>query len=383
VDEASKYPGFDVQSVEEARRSDAAPYAEQLGISVDEAVRRLERQDALFETIFAAERLVPDRFAGGWIEHEPEQSIVVRFTGGDSGLEAATALLHGAGVPVKVDTSALHTVDELEAGRDQITQTIYKDHPDTGFYPDVKTGSVRLLGPTKIGPDELQALSALAGVPVTARTTSGPAEPGHTYGGRMIDGSLRCTTGFTTKDAVSGIYGVLTAGHCANQAGSTYYQTSTLWYFMTRGGMRFDANQDFSWHYENNHLVYPIYWNGSAYREVWETKPRLEMVNFQVLHYGITTGRSNGVVDSIQYNPGSGYPSCPCDPVWGVIDNDPTIKCAKGDSGGPMFWAEEAWGLYSGQTSTGTGEGQCDLLLFMTIGALNWDGVNTRVYEAR
>jgi len=188
-------------------------------------------------------------------------------------------------------------------------------------------------------------------------------------------------------DAVYGTRGVLTAGHCGGRdagATKTYYQpNSAVTYPMTVRGERWDANQDFEWLSENTHVKYPIYWDGSAFREVWSTRARLSMVNYRVFKYGRTTGKSEGIVDSVHYNPGWFYCGGPCDSVWGLIDNEPLIKCADGDSGGPYFWAEQAWGIHSGSLNSGPGAGQCDFAIFMTIGALLWDGVNTRVLEAQ
>ncbi|MQA67544.1 MAG: hypothetical protein GEU76_16850 [Alphaproteobacteria bacterium] len=380
AEEESKYPGVDVLTIEEARRSDAVTYAENHGVSIDEALRRLDLQFVLGDAINSVQRLMPGRFAGGWIEHDPEMAIEVRFAAGEDGLAGASAILEATGVPVIVHTDAMHTVDQLFAGQDRITETIYRTHPDMGFYADVKSGSVRLLGPDEIGEGELKALSEEAGVPVTVQQTAGPARKDHTYGGAAIGG---CTTGFTVRDAVHGTFGVLTAGHpgCSNST-ATYVEPppSGIGYTMTLQGKRFDANQDFAWYRETTHLVYPTYWDGSAFRDVWSTRARLDMVNYRVFKFGTTTKKSEGIVDSVWYNPGWNYCNGPCDSVWGLID-DPLIKCWGGDSGGPYFWAEQAWGIHSGSASSGPGPGQCDYAIFMTIGALQWDGVNTRVYE--
>lgn len=384
ADEDTGYPEVEPLTMDEARRSDAEVYAHNHDVSVDEALRRLDQQFVLGDAINAVQGLIPERFAGGWIEHDPELAIEARFTGGPAGLSDAIAVLEATGVPVTVHTDAMHTFNELLSGQERATATIHRDYPDMGFYPDVRTGSVRLLGPDLISEEELKSLSDIAGVPVTLKRTAGPPERHHTYGGAKIDTVLGgCTTAFSSRDAVYGTLGVLTAGHCAGNVNSTatYYQPhSAMDYPMTMRGRRFDANQDFSWYSESTHVVQPYYWDGSAFREVWSTRARLDMVNYRVFKYGRSTGKSEGIVDSVWYNPGGGYCNYgPCDSVWGLID-DPLIECYDGDSGGPYFWAEQAWGIHSGGVSSGTGPGQCDYAIFMTIGGLNWDGVNTRVY---
>ncbi len=61
----------DVEATEEDLRQDAAAYAAEFGVSVDEARRRLDLQPILGNLIHEMETLAPSRFAGGWIEHEP------------------------------------------------------------------------------------------------------------------------------------------------------------------------------------------------------------------------------------------------------------------------------------------------------------------------
>lgn len=50
----------------------------------------------------------------------------------------------------------------------------------------------------------------------------------------------------------------------------------------------------------------------------------------------------------------------------------------RGDSGGPYFWGTTAWGTHSGSKTTNGGE-DCVHVVFMSVGALQWDAVNTRI----
>ncbi len=59
---------------------DAANYAEHYRVPIDEAVRRLERQDEIGRLGALLESKERDTFAGLWIQHEPEYKIVVAFT---------------------------------------------------------------------------------------------------------------------------------------------------------------------------------------------------------------------------------------------------------------------------------------------------------------
>lgn len=71
---------------ETTQNPDAAAYAEDQGISLEEASRRLNLQDEIGELGAALEANEADTFAGLWIEHEPEYRVVVAFVG-DAGEE--------------------------------------------------------------------------------------------------------------------------------------------------------------------------------------------------------------------------------------------------------------------------------------------------------
>ncbi|MDY6911118.1 MAG: hypothetical protein SVM79_01985 [Chloroflexota bacterium] len=66
--------------VSDALRRDAEKMAEQMGISVDEALRRLKLQNPIGILGAELERQEADTFAGLWIQHEPEYRIIVAFT---------------------------------------------------------------------------------------------------------------------------------------------------------------------------------------------------------------------------------------------------------------------------------------------------------------
>ncbi len=66
---------------ETTENPDAAAYAEDQGISLEEANRRLALQDEIGELGAALEANEADTFAGLWIQHEPEYKVVVAFVG--------------------------------------------------------------------------------------------------------------------------------------------------------------------------------------------------------------------------------------------------------------------------------------------------------------
>ena len=62
---------------------DTASMAESLGLSYEEAARRLEFQRTIGDIQPALEKDLPDIYGGLWIEHQPEYHIVIALTAGD------------------------------------------------------------------------------------------------------------------------------------------------------------------------------------------------------------------------------------------------------------------------------------------------------------
>ena len=80
---ASATPSGDEETVlspEETLRRDAEQYAEDVGVPLEEAQRRLQVQDDIGELNAALQANERDTFGGLWMEHEPEYRVIVLFT---------------------------------------------------------------------------------------------------------------------------------------------------------------------------------------------------------------------------------------------------------------------------------------------------------------
>lgn len=71
------------ESVPDAGNPDAAAYAADLGISLEEAVQRLSSQEGIGAFQERLRASLPDTFAGLWIEHQPAYRVMVALTEGD------------------------------------------------------------------------------------------------------------------------------------------------------------------------------------------------------------------------------------------------------------------------------------------------------------
>ena len=69
-----------ILSSEEALRRDAERYAEEMGITLDEAMRRFQYMDDIGQLNAALTANEHDSFAGLWVEHQPDFRVIVLFT---------------------------------------------------------------------------------------------------------------------------------------------------------------------------------------------------------------------------------------------------------------------------------------------------------------
>lgn len=320
------------------------------------------------------ETLAPSRFAGGWIEHEPEYRVVVRFTGDDAGLAAVTALGRTAPVPASVETGAQHSLGQLLDGLQRISLTLDTDLPDVASGLDVQSGGLLLMSPQVIPPEIMKGLEDAARVPIAVEL--GPQEENdHTYGGRLLTagGQPQCTTGFTIYNLNTGVRGVVTAGHCPTDL--TYWQDGVTSYALTHMGVRNNPDQDAQWHDNAVHAEFDDFWDGNSYRDVVNTIPRRNALGDFVCHYGIGSaqggpipGQSCGTVMDINHDPGDicGEGSfSACNNVWVRVEG-PNLACFGGDSGGPWFSVNSAYGIHKSGAKTGPGIGQCSRATFMS-----------------
>jgi hypothetical protein len=109
--------------VSDALRRDAEAMAEDLGISVDEAIHRLKLQDPIGTLGAELERLEADTFAGLWIQHEPEYRVVVAFT--RNGEETIQPYVEDTPLADLIEVrTAEATYEELKAAQQEVQRLV-------------------------------------------------------------------------------------------------------------------------------------------------------------------------------------------------------------------------------------------------------------------
>lgn len=342
---------------------DAASYAVDFGVSLAEARSRLSRQGSLAALAAEIEVAAGPCFAGAWIDNGPELKLVVRLTE-DADPSAVAALAAGAPAPVEIRTDASRSLAQLRAAHDAMAPTLVDELPGAASDVDVRTGALVLL----VTNQQRQRAWAVAtelgeveDVPVRVEST----EQGYSQQvGGGVGVSPTCTTGFSVVRLSDGDRGFLTAGHCPDDLEypgpiPSSHQAELL-----------DGSHDAQWNTVDTPTEgYGSFLADGAWRELGSPVHRLQQaVGSYVCHQGALTGYSCGEIQSMSFRPPTA--ECPgvpmCDAVWMRVEG-PRLRCAPGDSGGPVFADDDAYGIHQGGVSAGPGPGQCRYAGYMAI----------------
>lgn len=341
---------------------DAREYAKAYEVEVDEALRRLRAQAAIGK--LNAELLAKERttFGGLFIQHDPSFRIVAQFTqkGGqnlDSHLQAAGLGELAADVERRTVKLSLKRLEAIQAEANRIVR---KQRLAADSRINLAENRVDLL--TVAPSDLIQAITEESATSKLAAELRLPANVEVIAVERLpraqsyIEAGFslpNCTLGFAVQSG--GTLGITTAGHCDD----TYsYQNRSLPY---QAG-QFSGAVDAQWHTAPGlrpvNRVFDAQYDSTTpyYRHITATKTRSQQVVGEfVCKYGITTGYTCGNITSTNYTPSSYVPGATADYVW--VDSTTQDQAEGGDSGGPWFSGETAYGLTSGAYHGGGGPG--------------------------
>jgi streptogrisin C len=357
-----------VKTQAEALADDAAQYAAQFRVPADEALRRLTAQQKSVSATDAIAKEFASRLAGISIEHSPEYRIVVRLTGNEPVAERSAA-----GVPVIFRTGAKATRAQAIAAMRKHLMDLRSELPGArGAGYDQRTGEVVLLvtaaDAQRFGADAIRARAEeVSGVPVTVRINDLIEQNMSVDGGGRVEGISSvtgrrniCTSGFVVTDGTQ--TGIATAAHCPDEL--TYYDpdgaTASL-PFLVQSGLAYQDVQINLAPEANAPLFYADRGVDSARRVVtWRNRDSTRAGDF-VCHFGESSGYSCAVVELTDYAPPGDLCGGPCEPTWVTVAGP---GCVPGDSGGPVFSGEVAFGIAKGINRTPSG--QCNFYYYMS-----------------
>ncbi len=358
---------------------DARAYAADYNVSLREAQRRLRAQDQMSGVVDLLRRATGRRFAGLWIEHQPKFRLVVRMVGKDlvpAGLKAAVA---SSPIPVTFQAGALasqaNLLGRLHASLPDLLSTL----PNMdGTDVDVRTGDI-VLTVHAVGAErdevlaKVPALAKLLGAPVRINFNELAEQDQSVRGGGTL---TDCTSGFVVANS-AGTRGFTTAAHCGNsEFYSDFDGTNTSSTFVSELQ---DATHDVQWHTTPQTEVPEFYADLTSSARVLTGRRLLSStsVGNTVCHRGITSGYSCGSVESTTYQPtyAGACGAVACSSVY-VKVSGASLACAGGDSGGPWFNGQTAFGTHKSGASSGSAAGQCSYATYTSTDYLSGLGVS-------
>jgi hypothetical protein len=351
---AHAQPGSEpTETHEQALAEDAIQYAAQFGVTPQEALRRLEAQQDSVAATDAIAREFANRLAGISIKHTPDYRIVVLLTGSDPVADRSAA-----GVPIVFRTGAKTTHVEAVAAMRKHLIDFRSDLPGArGVGYDQRTGEVVLLvSPTdaaRIGIDAIRARAEqIGGVPVRVVINALRESDMSVDGGGRVEGlnlltnrRNRCTTGFVVTNGE--INAITTAAHCPDQL--TYIDrdgnSSPVLPMIGSWGAAYRDVQINGSADSPQPLFYANRGAGSLRAvETWRNVASTRAGDF-VCHYGESSGYSCATVELTDYAPPGELCGGPCSPTWVTVKGP---SCIPGDSGGPVFSGDVAFGIAKG-----------------------------------
>ena len=327
-------------SAENPLARDAQDYAVQFGTTVDEAERRLNLQEAIGKLDHKLTTGESDTFAGLWIQHEPDFKVIVKFTeGGESTLrryisggdledlvEVGTAAntmasLRQAQTDAKSASDSIEVLTESGINVFENRAELYILDKDS-FNSLLESEGLEL--PQNVSVKQVDEFSSQA--------TS-------IYGGLEVSTSTGdCTTGFSVTDEV-GTVGITTAEHCGDDV---EYEGILLERETGSDG----GSVDLQWLTSDEVTPNNIFFDGYNNKTVSGTLHRnYQSIGTHVCKYGDATERTCGQISDKDVRPVGSYFA-----TWMRVHNPNESMGLEGDSGGPVFYGQTAYGTTSSVT---------------------------------
>lgn len=355
---------MDAVSSLDATQAEAATYSELYRTDEAEAITRLKlQQDA---GRLEAELInLDDGFAGLWIEHEPVFQVVARFVNPEQGQRMLAQRQQdslSAAIEVRPANFSLAELQEQQILLRQLSQQ-YKLTMDSEI--DIINNQVTVYA---LNPDVITTAMDEAAVrlptSVVIQQTSALAEPEMLQGGSSV---TSCTAGFTVRNNGTNEQGISTAAHCPN--GQSFAGTALPFRREDQQG-----NQDVQWNSSCGLLPVTNQFNsGIGVRNVTGTLHRNnQVVGSMVCKFGRTTGRTCGNIGSKSFAPNYVNSASSTFIRVDATANFPDLS-AGGDSGGPWYLEQIAYGTHSGGFNGGSNDGDS---IYMAINYISSIGVS-------
>jgi streptogrisin C len=328
----------DPPALEESFGKEAERYAAHFGVSHKKASQRLRLQKPIGLLNAALVQNERGSFAGLWIEHLPHFRIMIRSTDthAQSRIRRYVAGTELAGL-IRILPAGL-SLDRLESSQGTAHYLASQVGVPVESEIDLKSNRVRLY---TLDPQELESRLEQLGLELPEGVVIGRVDQlsiptVSIYGGLAL---TPCTSGFSVRNS-SGTRGITTAAHCSN---AVSYNGTALNFILEDQ----EGNQDVQWHTAPGFTVTNQFYSGIDTRSCTSTWSRTyQSVGDYVCGYGKTTGYKCGNISSTTY--ALSYVTNAAATFIRVDNTEGTDLCESGDSGGPWFLADTAYGTHSG-----------------------------------
>ncbi|MFZ3383497.1 MAG: S1 family peptidase [Candidatus Methanoperedens sp.] len=332
---------------------DVQIYASNNNISTEEALRRFQLQDIAGELNAELSMNETETFAGLWIEHKPKFKIVVQFTlNGEETIKPYMKQHAELANIVEVRTANVSLAD-LQRDQNNVTDSVSALGIPVQSGINVYENSVKLYlakSSQKQFNDALQQRKLQLPDKIKVDLVEGLAEDyANIYGGLSLS---YCTSGFSVKQGWIFITkGITTAGHCDN----TQSYSGTNLPFQSEN---WAGSYDIQWHTAPGYTVTnKINLGSGSTRDITAKKSRSsQVVGNYVCKYGVTTGYTCGYISDTSYNPRTLQNNVS---TFILVDNTAgwSTLAGPGDSGGPWFANNDAYGTLKGGFTSGPNAG--------------------------
>ncbi|GAB3691883.1 chymotrypsin family serine protease [Nocardiopsis oceani] len=335
----------DFARAEELGNPDAAPYAAEHDLSVEESVDLLQTQQLVGEAGEEVAQSLGEDDAGLRIEHEPEFRVIVSTAGDAEDVEIPESLA-GLDVPVEV-VEEEYSLADIERYRGQVQDALEAEGIAFDSYGDVAANQAVVDVAEDVPEEVLDATASSrtegeAPVLINAVDQLGEAEADLSGG----VGLTTCTAGFVV--IIDGRRMVTTAAHCQDDQRMLSADVALFHEDESHGGSH-DVQAHFTWLWHD--FLNRIYVGTSAndYRTITGTVSRGDS---SVGNYRCKRGKNSGYgcsyIDSLTVSPS--YVPDANETFIGMEDHN----TERGDSGGPWFIVGNAAGSHVGSASGGS-----------------------------
>lgn len=313
--------------------SDDDAYAEYHGVSRATALREIADLPLVAGLEAQIEAQLPKQFAGVWISHDPTYRVVVALVDGKVGTAESMAREMGLASPVE-QIEASHSYAELVSLADDLRTR--RLEPDYTVKVDLRSNRVvvRVLDFDAFV-ERLDGKAASASNVIIERVPrlGGPS----IYAGLS---TLTCTFGFTVRKNGTTTEGITTAAHCPDT--QSYAGTNLPLVNASNG------SADTQWHTTpgmTDEARMKTSASGTTRNVTSRTMYSNVVIGQTICKYGYTTGYGCGEVEEKE-----------ADAPWVPNQTGRYIslkRCGtdlstEGDSGGPVFYNNSAFGIISG-----------------------------------